>query len=154
MERLTMTDTEMEEIRQYAWNFNCPIKAEEDSTTQKFCNLVCDEFQYDCPFEKVGLKLKSYEDAEENGMLIHLPCRVGDTVYLIDHSICRNRKKPLKCIIDEFTVDQNNECYAVLNGISITYALRRFKAVNIKEFGKTVFLTNEDAEQALKQKGE
>lgn len=96
-----------------------------------------------------------YEDAEENGMLIHLPCRVGDTVYLIDHNICRNRKKPLKCIIDEFTVDHSNECYAVLNGSGKAYyAMRRFRAVNIKDFGKTVFLTSEAAEQALKQMGE
>ena len=29
-------------------------------------------------------KLKDYEDLEEQGRLIKLPCKVGDTVYLID----------------------------------------------------------------------
>lgn len=29
-------------------------------------------------------KLATYEDAEEQGLLIRLPCKVGDPVYLID----------------------------------------------------------------------
>lgn len=29
-------------------------------------------------------KLADYEDAEEQGRLVKLPCKVGDTVYLID----------------------------------------------------------------------
>lgn len=28
-------------------------------------------------------KLKDYEDLEEQGLLLKLPCKVGDTVYLI-----------------------------------------------------------------------
>lgn len=33
---------------------------------------------------KAYFKLKDYEDLEEQGKLIKLPCKVGDTVYLID----------------------------------------------------------------------
>ena len=29
-------------------------------------------------------KLQEYQDAEENGLLLRLPCKVGDTVYRID----------------------------------------------------------------------
>lgn len=61
MERLTMTNEEIESIRQYCVHFNCPIKAEEDDITSQFCDKVCDKFQDNCPFMKVGLKLKSYE---------------------------------------------------------------------------------------------
>lgn len=32
----------------------------------------------------LGERLKSYEDAEEQGLLIKLPCKVGDTVYIIN----------------------------------------------------------------------
>ena len=101
-------------------------------------------------------QLKAYEDAEEQGLLLRLPCKVGDTVYLINHSICENRKIPLECIIDEFTFDKDNRCYAVLNGAMSFYALHRFKAVDIEKFGLTVFLTKEEAEQKLAnmQKGE
>lgn len=38
----------------------------------------CDEGY--CAMEK----LAAYEDAEEQGLLLRLPCKVGDTVYLID----------------------------------------------------------------------
>lgn len=33
---------------------------------------------------KLGEKLKAYEDAEEQGLLIKLPCKVGDTVHYKD----------------------------------------------------------------------
>lgn len=72
MERLTMTDAEMEEIRQFSHDFNCPIKAKEGSQTFNFCDYVCDKFQHDCPFMNVGHRLKAYEDAEEQGLLLRL----------------------------------------------------------------------------------
>lgn len=144
MERLTMTDSEMDEIRQYAGNFDCPIKAEDDSTTQNFCDRVCDEFQKDCPFAKVGLKLKAYEDAEENGLLIHLPCRVGDTVYILAGCFGTFYEED---ICDGFYVGRDGVLQVkVLNnkGNHGTYGV----------MGKTVFLTREEAEQTLKQMGE
>ena len=33
--------------------------------------------------EKALKKLKEYEDAEEQGLLLRLPCKVGDTIYYI-----------------------------------------------------------------------
>ena len=32
---------------------------------------------------KVYFKLKDYEDAEEQGLLLRLPCKVGDNIYII-----------------------------------------------------------------------
>ncbi len=93
-------------------------------------------------------KLGEYEDAEENGLLFRFPCKVGDEVYLINHSFCEVRKIPLKCVVDEYTFDKN-DCYAVLNGAISTFMMRRFKAINIKKFGTTVFLSQKEAEQAL-----
>ena len=43
-------------------------------------------------------KLQQYEDAEENGMLIHLPCKVGDTVWKIDWLIDRDKKSCKECL--------------------------------------------------------
>jgi hypothetical protein len=34
---------------------------------------------------KVAEKLKQYEDLEEQGRLLRLPCKVGDTVYVIHY---------------------------------------------------------------------
>lgn len=96
-------------------------------------------------------ELKEYRDLEEQGLLLKLPCKVGTVAYLIDHNSIRMERKPFKCIIDEFTVDKYNDCYAVLNGAENFYMMRRFRAINIKQFGKTVFLTKEEAEEKLKE---
>lgn len=96
-------------------------------------------------------ELKEYRDLEEQGLLLKLPCKVGTVAYLIDHNSIRMERKPFKCIIDEFTVDKYNDCYAVLNGAENFYMMRRFRAINIKQFGETIFLTKEDAEKKLKE---
>ena len=33
---------------------------------------------------KVQEKLKAYEDKQEQGLLIELPCKVGDTLYSVE----------------------------------------------------------------------
>lgn len=100
---------------------------------------------------KVFERLKEYEDLEEQGLLLKLPCKVGTVAYLIDHNSIRLERKPFKCIIDEFTVDRYNDCYAVLNGVENFYMMRRFRAINIKQFGKTIFLIKKDAEKAIER---
>ena len=56
MERLTFTDLELEMS-----SHDCTVKIF-DKTVVNFCEKVCEEFQYDCPFDKLGRKLKAYED--------------------------------------------------------------------------------------------
>lgn len=36
------------------------------------------------PAKKAVERLAEYEDAEENGLMLRLPCKVGDTVYYIN----------------------------------------------------------------------
>lgn len=67
-------------------------------------------------------KLKTYEDAEEQGLLLRLPCKVGSTVYSIV-------KDGLQIFELKFTLD--------------FYVRRK------SDFGKTVFFTREAAEKAL-----
>ena len=79
-------------------------------------------------------KLAEYEDLEEQGLLLRLPCKVGDKVYQIHTLPKSNRKVLAEVIADEFF---------------ITLCTLE------KRFGKTVFLTKEEAESALeKMKGE
>ena len=87
-------------------------------------------------------KLKEYEDLEEQGRLIKLPCKVGDTVY---------------------GISMGKLISLTVNEISIFY-MKGEKIINVKcqnndefrnyverEFGKTVFLTKSEAEQKLKE---
>lgn len=82
-------------------------------------------------------KLADYEDLEEQGRLLKLPCKVGDTVYYIN---------PDKNTINEL----------VVYGFDIR-PLQRFvydymgARLNFNQFGKTVFLTKSEAEEKLKE---
>ena len=69
-------------------------------------------------------KLADYEDLEEQGRLIKLPCKVGDDVYYI---LGIPNKTP--CTIDKCT----------------------FELSDINKIGKTLFLTREEAEAKLKE---
>lgn len=67
-------------------------------------------------------KLAEYETAEEEGRLVVLPCKFGDTMYVLRQS---------------------------WNGWNIDK--KKFSYRMIGKFGKTVFLTREEAEKALKE---
>ncbi len=159
MERLTMTDAEIEEIRQICSYFDCPVKAEEDSVTQRLCDKICDEFQCDCPFQKMGQRLKAYEDAEEQGILKMLPVAIGSDVYFIPSKVNYDLNVLSKR-------EENNRVYHQ-KVARITFTERGWYLECDKnlEYGvdhilvdkfykETWFTTQEETEQALKQMGE
>lgn len=78
--------------------------------------------------------------------VIVLPCKVGDTVYRLN-SICSCvNEATVKAVY--YTEDKK---YYPKSHIIIQYDLHRGRTrVNFCEFGKTVFLTREEAEKALK----
>ena len=102
------------------------------------CNNTCDETCRkqaigigckDCPIQIAIDKLAEYEELEEHGKLLKLPCAIGDTVYTL------NPLPSGKTVIAETTADAF------------------FCALSILEdrFGRTVFYTKEDAEIALQK---
>lgn len=92
---------------------------------------------------KLANKLKHYEDLEEQGLLLKLPCKIGDMVY----SITRN-------FISEYmicSIEKYNE------GFFFNWGCEKGIYINVRGFteydiGKTVFLTKEEAEQALEER--
>jgi hypothetical protein len=98
-------------------------------------------------------KLAEYEDLDEKGLLLRLPCRVGDEVYVItapfnitmDENDFGKQKKVYKAKFVSYTYYANKEtqCRFEVNGEFIGAYLR------IEDFGKTVFLTKSEADQAL-----
>lgn len=81
------------------------------------------------------------------GRIVELPCKVGDTVWCL-YSIPRTTydSDERKWFIDCFTVER----FSFMNWVSAD--ISQFGTVNIKEFGKTVFLTPEAAQKALEDK--
>ena len=51
--------------------------------TNTNCSVICHEMSdgESCPVTVALRKLADYEDAEEQGLLLRLPCPVGTTVY-------------------------------------------------------------------------
>lgn len=97
-------------------------------------------------------KLKAYEDADEQGLLLRLPCKVGSTVYRIEELWdCKygydcpfeDAYDINKCEDDERMCE--NEC--VKNIINE----RKFDISMLDEVGKTVFLAKSEAETELKE---
>lgn len=73
-------------------------------------------------------KLAEYEDLEEQGLMLRLPCKIGDTVYKIINQ-------------------RDNYDDTVYQIVSSTI----FELSMIDEIGKTVFLTKAEAEKKLKE---
>lgn len=91
-------------------------------------------------------KLAAYEDAEEQGLLLRLPCKVGDKIFLDFAGFGKD--------IDKFTVkDFHLDCFE--DGETILYCDYESNdktlsgQIDVMEFGKTVFLTRKEAEAKL-----
>lgn len=95
-------------------------------------------------------ELKSYKEAEEQGLLVRLPCKVGDTVWDNDFGYPESYEiKAFSYGYCDSYVEPNIEneiifYYEKYNG-SITGAFP------MSEIGKTVFLTREEAEKKLEE---
>lgn len=87
-------------------------------------------------------KLATYEDAEEQGLLFRLSCKVGDIVY----APTRNFVSELRIIL--ISVEKNSVFFHWMLNTGIYPKLDGFNDFDI---GKTVFLTREDAEAKLKE---
>ena len=89
---------------------------------------------------KAADKLATYEDLEEQGLLVRLPCNVGDDLYCI----VNGEVKKLK--VHSFGVPDFE-----ITDIEFKY-VDGFKIVRfVGEVGKTVFLTREEAEKKLEE---
>lgn len=93
-------------------------------------------------------KLKEYEDLEEQGRLLKLPCKVGDKIFLDFAGFGKD--------IDKFTVkDFHLDCFEDGETTLFCDYESNDKAlsgqIDVMEFGKTVFLTKAEVEAKLKE---
>lgn len=88
---------------------------------------------------KIAEKLKDYEDAEENGLLLRLPCKVGDHIYII---------KPYgieEAIITGISEADDIDCFCFKVYIDPDYD----EIIALEEFNDTWFLSRAEAETKL-----
>lgn len=84
-------------------------------------------------------KLKEYEDLEEQGRLVKLPCKIGTKVY----------NTTWWGDVQEEVIVAGKTYYRTERRHIVSEST--FDYFDIEEFGKTVFLTREEAESRLKE---
>ena len=114
-------------------------KAYSDGTYGAADDLQCRENSYTYK----GLLLEAlgkYEDLDEQGLLLRLPVKVGDTIYSITND---GKIYPVKATRE----------VRIVNGVLhiICESCRYSNLVSYDDVGKTVFLTQAEAEQKLKE---
>ena len=131
------------------WTFEETIK-----TAESLMKAEKDMFKWDVIrhlrdfAEKYRNQLKEYQQLEEQGWLIKLPCKVGDTVYYFEGGYYKNIKNwkivPIK--VTEFNIKVNRS--GKLMPLAMIANGTRYP---ISSIGKTVFLTKSEAEAKLKE---
>lgn len=94
-------------------------------------------------------KLAEYKAAEEEERLVVLPCKVGDTVYVIEERYYNYQWHTgvQKGCVYGFEYDKAWLIWVSLEDDSAS----SMNAYKFKNFGKTLFLNREEAEKALKE---
>lgn len=125
MERLTQKSDKM------IWFKDQGLKIEPCEMNSHHCRMILE-------------KLADYEDLEEQGLLVRLPCKVGDTVYVPT----RNFVSELRITLVSIDTNDMAMYFSWLLNSGIYPNLDGFSGY---ELGKTVFLTREEAEKKLEE---
>lgn len=92
-----------------------------------------------CHLAEVYERLQHYEDLEEQGRLIKLPCKVGDKVWAIRYGE-ETDYIVVPMLILEIHIYEHGVFFVPSENI---------RAFRLKDFGTQVFLTKEEAEAKL-----
>lgn len=151
MERLTYWNEEYG-----CWSYHCGsgeaanrLAAYEDTKltpkeTKRIANILMDVgIDYNCSWEYVKNwlldgRLRELAEADRDGRVVVLPCKVGDVVYGF-----HGEKTILPMVVKWIETCTNGWC------IAVQYAQMAPRFYRFSDFGKTVFLTREEAEKAL-----
>lgn len=117
----------------------------DDELWERACEPDCEEI------DAVYRKLKEYEDLEEQGRLIKLPCKVGDKVWDNDCG------RPCAYTITAFSFGECEEyiCEPVTTKEVVFYYANSSGSITgsfaESEIGKSVFLNKSEAEAKLRE---
>jgi hypothetical protein len=130
------------------------IKEEEKIISEKLFNLNIDKdilINQVQEINRLNDILREYEELEEKGLLLKLPCKVGTTVYAIA-TIYECKHDYLDCPMDfpdVYQCERNCKCEYEYKKLVVRPIIFKFEM--LKDFNKKVFLTKEEAEQELKR---
>lgn len=94
--------------------------------------------------ETIAERLANREQAEEQGLLLRLPCKVGDILYFAHH----DRVISSEVLSVKYHVEAENHGIFIRERLTIDVEGISTE-INFCEIGKTVFLTEAEAEAKL-----
>ena len=125
----------------------------------KLCKNICNDIEYDCSkceLEKALEKLATYEDLEEQGLLVRLPVKIGDDIYRISSKANYDLN-----VLNGYKANNrvyHQKVYSIVfsqSGWFVQCDKDSIYAPNVicvdVEYGKTWFLTREEAEKKLEE---
>ena len=92
-------------------------------------------------------KLAEYEDLEEQGRLVILPCKIGDTVYRVMAD--KRIKQPYEYKVIGFWYSADETCNNLHLVRYVNGVFDSSISVPFSEFNRILFLTKEEARAAL-----
>ena len=129
----------MERLTEKIGNTNC-VKGCGSNCKYGFQHCRTEDWENCKTIDDVIDKLAQYEELEEQGLLLRLPCKLGDTIYSIAND---GKIYPVKATRE----------VRIVNGVLhiICESCRYSDLVSYDDIGKTVFLTKSEAEAKLKE---
>lgn len=107
----------------------------DDEMWERACEPDCEEI------DAVYRKLKAYEDAEEQGLLLRLPISEDTPVYSIEYCCGKNKSNRSGMCFRGFCENCSDKAYCIRDSVA--------KHCSICEINKSVFFTREEAEAKL-----
>jgi hypothetical protein len=117
----------------------------DDELWERACEPDCEEI------DAVYRKLKEYEDLEEQGRLIKLPCKVGDMLYYPDKEFNIIIPMRLTEIVIKFNGLDTSSCQYDCSSFDECGDVYEEYEFDTNDFGKSVFLIKSEAEAKLKE---
>ena len=154
MERLTL-DEAIKHAKEVAdMNYNDAEKFDSNDSVENYMKANCME----CAERHERLvewleELKSYKDLKEQGLLVRLPCKLKNKLYhfyginLEDNfADVASDEIIMEVVVTEFIIDSYEITIKCITGWNSPY-----EYLPATEFGKTVFLTREEAVNKLEE---
>ena len=126
-------------------NFHCSRKLNDDGGCINGCIVP-----------KLYKHLAEYEDLEEQGLLLKLPCKVGDTYWELEKMFWVNEHKCKGCkfyfeTLEDSFCDCDNDFPKCTQILEKKFSSIKEIVMNMDEINKTIFLTKEAAKKTLKE---
>ena len=128
----------MERLTEKIGNTNC-VKGCGSNCKYGFQHCRTEDWENCKTIDDVIDKLAEYEGLEEQGLLLRLPCKIGTKVYNITWWDD----------VQEKVVVKGKTYYRTIHKHKVSKST--FGYTDIKEIGKTIFLTKAEAEAKLKE---